>query len=374
MKIVITGGHHSSALPVIDQFKSKYPGTEIYWFGHRRSLARDKNDTLEFKEITALGIPFYDLKAGKVYKTFNLLRLLKVPFGFIQAFRWLAKIKPDVILSFGGYLAVPAVISGWFLGIPSITHEQTVVVGYANKLLARFVKKICIGWKDSEKYFPADKIVYSGVPLRKAIFEIGSDSFNSGNNLPTIYITAGKTGSHTINEVVKEALPELLSVCNVIHQSGDHSKYNDYDQLEAIYKEVDSLADGKFYLRKFVLDGEIGEAFNRAALVVARSGAHTITELLALEKPCVLVPIPWVSHDEQKENALILQKYGLAEILEEKDLNEDTLFNSVKKMLGHIHSYKLNDKEASEMVNLNAAEIIADETYKIAHKPAQNNN
>ena len=254
------------------------------------------------------------------------------------------------------------------LGIPSITHEQTVVVGYANKLLSAFVKKICIGWKDSEKYFPANKIVYSGVPLRKAVFEIGSDSFNSANNLPTIYITAGKTGSHTINEVVKEALPELLSVCNVIHQSGDHSKFNDYGQLESIYKEVSSLANGKFYLRKFVLDAEIGEAFNRSALVVSRSGAHTVTELLALEKPCVLIPIPWVSHDEQKENALILQKYGLAEILEEKDLNEDTFFALVKKVLGHIHEYKLNDKEAAEMVNLNAAEIIADETYRLTQR------
>src|SRR3989339_828496 len=274
MKIVITGGHHSSALPVIDQFRSKYPGPEIYWLGHRRSAAGDKNDTLEYKEITALGIPFYELKAGKVYKTFNLLRLLKVPFGFIQAFRWMLKIRPDVILSFGGYLAVPVVISGWFLGIPSITHEQTVVVGYANKLLSKFVKKICIGWKDSEKFFPAGKIIYSGVPLRKAVFEIGSDSFSSASSLPTVYITAGKTGSHTINEVVKEALPELLSVCNVIHQSGDHSKFNDYGQLESIYKEVSSLANGKFYLRKFVLDAEKGGGVKKRRVGGARGGGE----------------------------------------------------------------------------------------------------
>ena len=368
MKIVITGGHHSSALPVIDQFRSKYPGTDIYWFGHRRSAAGDKNDTLEYKEITALKIRFYDLKAGKVYKTFNLLRLLRVPFGFVQAFKWLLKIRPDVILSFGGYLAVPVVISGWFLGIPSITHEQTVVVGYANRLLSKFVKKICIGWKDSEKFFHAGKIIYSGVPLRKSIFEIGSNSFNSDNSLPTIYITAGKTGSHTINEVVKEALPELLSICNVIHQSGDHSKYNDFEQLASIYKEVDALANGKYYLRKFVLDEEIGEAFNKASLVVSRAGAHTVTELLALEKPCVLIPIPWVSHNEQKENASILKKYGLAEVLEEKDLNEDTFFSSIHKVLGHLQEYNLKDREAAKLVNLNAAEIIADETFKLAQR------
>ncbi|EKD94739.1 MAG: hypothetical protein ACD_25C00245G0003, partial [uncultured bacterium] len=153
-----------------------------------------------------------------------------------------------------------------------------------------------------------------------------------------------------------------------IHQTGDHSKYHDYEQLESIYKEVDRLANGKYYLRKFLLDEEIGEAFNRASLVVSRAGAHTVTELLALEKPCVLIPIPWVSHDEQKENALILEKYGLAEILEEKDLNEDTFFSLIQKVLGHLQNYKLEDREAAKLVNLNAAEIIADETFKLTQR------
>ncbi len=368
MKIVITGGHHSSALPVIEQFRVKYPGTEIYWFGHRFSVKGDKNDTLEYREITALGIPFYNLKAGKVYKTFNIIRLLKVPFGFFQALCWLKKIRPDVILSFGGYLAVPTVVAGWLIGIPSITHEQTVVIGYANKVISKFAKKICVGWKESEKYFPAGKVVYSGVPIRRAVFEKRSNSFEPGNNLPFIYVTAGKTGSHLLNDVIKEALPELLAFANVIHQCGDNSKYNDYYQLEGIYNQVASLSEGKYFLRRFVLDDEIGEAFNRACLVISRSGAHTVTELLALEKPALLIPIPWVSHNEQWENANMLKGYGLAEILEEKDLSEESLLTGVKKMLANLMTYKLKDEQARQLVNLNAGEIIADETFNLAKR------
>ncbi len=162
MRLVITGGHHSSALPVIKKLKETDPTLQIFWLGHKHSLKGDTHETLEYKEITSLGIPFYELKAGKVYKITSLSRLILVPFGFIQAFFILLSIKPDAILSFGGYLAVPVVVSGFFLGIPSVTHEQTVVAGYANKVIGWFAKKVLISWKASAKYFPAGKTVFTG--------------------------------------------------------------------------------------------------------------------------------------------------------------------------------------------------------------------
>ena len=139
MKIVITGGHHSSALPVINNLRERFSDVEIYWIGHRYSMKGDINPTLEYKEITDLGIPFFDLKAGKLYKTYNLGRLLKIPLGLVQATFLLLKIRPDVILSFGGYLAAPVVIAGNALRIPSLTHEQTVTAGYSNKLISFFI-------------------------------------------------------------------------------------------------------------------------------------------------------------------------------------------------------------------------------------------
>lgn len=367
MKIVITGGHHTSALPVMEELKQRGNSVEIYWFGHKHTLLGSKSETLEYKEITSLGIPFYDLKAGKLYKTLNPLRLLRIPFGVFQALFLLIKIKPDVILSFGGYLAAPVVLAGWFLGIPSLTHEQTAVVGYSNKFISRFVKKVMISWKESEKYFPEDKVVYTGLPLRKEVFDNTSNSFESSNTLPTIYITAGKTGSHNINEAIKEILSELLAFCNVIHQCGDNTVYDDFDELKEIYSGIDKFSEGEYFLRKFVLKNEIGKAFNKASLVVSRAGAHTIAELLVLEKPCILIPISWVSHNEQYKNAEVLEKYGLAKLFDEKKLTSpQALLFEIREMLQNLDKYKLNNEGRGIVIEKNSERLMVDEIFKVA--------
>ncbi|MFZ2664333.1 MAG: UDP-N-acetylglucosamine--N-acetylmuramyl-(pentapeptide) pyrophosphoryl-undecaprenol N-acetylglucosamine transferase [Patescibacteria group bacterium] len=374
MKVVITGGHHSSALPVIKKLREKDSGVEIFWIGHKYSMKGDTNPTLEYREITSLGIPFYDLKAGKLYKTYDIGRLLKIPYGFIQSFYLLLKIKPNIILSFGGYIAAPVVVSGSILKIPSITHEQTVVSGYANKLVSVFAKKVMISWRESEKYFPKRKVIYTGIPLRKSIFEIKSNSFSVNNNLPTVYISAGKTGSHIINNLVKESLEDLLGFCNIIHQTGDNSVNNDYNQLQAKYESIKDKVKGKYFLRKFVFDNEIGEAFNKSDLVLSRSGAHTISEILALKKPCILIPIPWVSHNEQNKNAEMLRGYGLAGILNQGTLDAKTLENAIKNSLANLDKYKLNNNEALSFIKEDPAEKIANEVIKYSKNKKRQTN
>jgi UDP-N-acetylglucosamine--N-acetylmuramyl-(pentapeptide) pyrophosphoryl-undecaprenol N-acetylglucosamine transferase len=365
MKIVITGGHHTSALPVIEKIREKIPDAQVFWVGHKYSMIHDKNPTLEYLEIKSLGIPFFELKAGKLYKTYNIGRLLKVPFGFLHAFFYLLKTKPDVILSFGGYLAAPVVIAGHFLKIPSVTHEQTVVAGYSNKLISKFAKKVMISWEESEKYFPKEKIVYTGIPLRKSVFKISSDSFKVNENLLTLYISAGKTGSHLINDTVYKSLDKLLTFCNVIHQCGDNSVYNDFEKLESGYKDIRDKVRGKYYLRKFVLEDEIGEAYMKADLLVSRSGAHTISEIIALKKPSLLIPIPWVSHNEQYKNAEMVRDKGLAEILEQENLSPENLVREVKRCLSNINSYKLKDSSALKFLKEDPADLILDELIRV---------
>ncbi|PIS22622.1 hypothetical protein COT50_00910 [candidate division WWE3 bacterium CG08_land_8_20_14_0_20_41_10] len=335
MKIVITGGHHSSALPVIKKLREQYPEVQIYWFGHKFSAQGDKNPTLEFHEITTLGIPFYHIHAGKFYRTLNLKRLAKIPYGFFQCLGLLIKLKPDAILSFGGYIAVPTVLAGWFLGIPSVTHEQTVVAGWANLVVSKFAKKVLISWQESAKYFPKKKTVFVGLPLRQEIFKVTSNNFVFNNALPVVYITAGKIGSHIINKVVGECLGNLLSFCNIIHQCGDNSVFNDFEVLTNLKSRLGDTV-GKYYLRKFVFEDEIGEAFAKSNVVVSRSGAHTTGELLALKKLCLLIPIPWVSHNEQYENAKILVDAELGSILPEAKLFSQSLTDGVKTMLNKI--------------------------------------
>ncbi len=361
MKIVITGGHHSSALPVIKELKNKSPDCEIIWFGHKYSMVGDKNVTLEFREITDLNIPFYHIHAGKVYKTLNLKRLLKVPYGFFHSLYLLNKIKPDVILSFGGYIAVPVVIAGWVLGIPSVTHEQTVVAGYANKVISIFAKRIMVSWKSSEEYFPKNKTVYTAIPLRSEIFEIKSNTFGVNESLPTIYVTAGKTGSVKINEIIKSGLKEFLNITNIIHQCGDHSEYEYYDQLIDEYEKIKDQVPGKYFVRKFIFSDEIGEAYSKADVVISRSGAHTTAELSALGKKAVLIPIPWVSHNEQYENAKILKDDCLATIVDEKNLNKDVLLEAVKEQLNH----QVNIQDLKQDIYLNAGKMIANEVLSI---------
>lgn len=364
MKVVITGGHHSSALPVIKKLKEKDPNIQIFWIGHKYSMKGDTNPTLEYREITNLGIPFFDLKAGKLYKTYDIGRLIKVPFGVLQSLYLLMKIRPNIILSFGGYIAAPVVVSGSMLNIPSITHEQTVVSGYANKLISKFAKKVLISWRESEKYFPKRKVVYTGIPLRREIFQIKTESFITDNNLPTIYISAGKTGSHLINTLVNDSLGNLLSFCNVIHQTGDNSVNNDFNKLKLKYEEIKDKVKGKYFLRKFVFENEIGEAFNKCDLVVSRSGAHTVAELIALKKPCILIPIPWVSHNEQNKNAEMLKKYGLAEILDQETLNTEVLETSIKNSLENLNKYSLKDTSILEFLSEDPSEKIANEVIK----------
>lgn len=363
MKIAITGGHHTSALPVIDELKKKDQHIDIVWFGHKYSLLGAKVETLEYKDISSLDIEFYNLNAGKFYRTFNIKRLLKIPWGFIRAFYLLIKTKPDVILSFGGYIAAPVVFGGWLLGIPSITHEQTVVTGYANKFISNFVEKILVSWEQSKKYFPPNKVVFSGLPLREEIFSSDTSNYVIDNKLPTIYVTGGKTGSHKLNKVIKGKMEDLLFKANIIHQCGEQGDLSDYEDLKDKYKQLEDNVPGKYFVKKYVLNREIGEVFSKTDLVVSRSGAHTIKEIITLEKPALLVPIPWSSHNEQMKNARVVKKAGLAEIVEEDNL-KDTFLNTVLDMLDNLNNYRLKGDEFGEPADA-PEKIIVNQLFKV---------
>ena len=189
-----------------------------------------------------------------------------------------------------------------------------------------------------------------------------------------LYISAGKTGSHLINDIIKDSLKSLLSICNVIHQCGDNSVYNDFGILEANYEDIQNESRGKYNLRKFVFDDEIGEAYSKADLVVSRSGAHTISEILYLEKPAIFIPIPWVSHNEQFVNADMVREAGLAEIIEQKDLTPEVLVERVKHCLSNINLYKLKNKEDFKFLKGNPAGLIVDEILKFSKNKPRNRN
>jgi len=328
-RLVFTGGHHTSALVVAKELilQGKY---KVVWFGHRYSMWGDKSDSAEYKEVIAAGIKFYDLKAGKFYNTFNPLKLIRIPWGFIQAFYFLLKIHPAGIVSFGGYLAVPTVITGWLLGIPSVTHEQTMVAGWANRLIANFSRKIAITWPESAKFYPKSKTILTGLPLRLEIIQLKNQIDRIPNTcLPAgkaehrvIYITGGKQGSHLINQIVFSILPELVKKYTVIHQTGSSSIHNDYQHaLDLVQKNYEVF---DFDSQKAI------KALKLADIVIGRAGAHTIYELAVLGKKCILIPIPWVSHNEQLINAQMLENSGLATVIPEDKLNGERILMALQ--------------------------------------------
>lgn len=307
-KLVFTGGHHTSALEVAKLLQKE--GWQINWFGHRHSMWGDTADSAEYREVTAAGIKFYNLYAGKFYRTYNPLKLIRILIGFFQSLLLLLLLRPDGIVSFGGYLAVPAVISGWLLSIPGITHEQTMVAGWSNRLLSLFVKKIAVAWPQSTKFYPESKTVVTGLPIRPEILIPKPEIKN------LIYITGGKNGSQAINKVVFALLPKLLKKYKIIHQTGFKDlkialkfKHKNYEAFD--YDSVKGM-----------------EALKSAEVIVSRAGAHTVYELGILGKRCVLIPIPWVSHNEQQKNAEILSTQAV--ILPQDRLSASKLVSSIE--------------------------------------------
>jgi len=336
MKIVICGGHHNSALVVAEELIKK--GYEVFWFGHRFSMIGDKKESAEFLEVTRKGIAFIDIKAGKFQPHSRFWRnLFRIPVGFWQSFFSLLRIKPDMIVSFGGYLALPIAWVGYLLGIPVVTHEQTTVSGLSNKLIAKVAKKIFITFPSSAKSFPKEKIVLTGLPLRKSIFE-GKKLFDNGRR--TIYFTGGKQGAHIINEEVFKILPDLLKKFNVIHQCGSTTLFDDIKKAEEIKYSLGKMSEN-YLVKEYFFDSEIGSVFKSADFVVSRAGGHTVYELMILRKPAILIPIPWSNENEQEENAKTLVSLGLAEILSQDDLEKGNLLSRVELFSDKLEDFKL---------------------------------
>lgn len=367
IRIVVTGGHLDPAIAVIEELKKRGTargGLELHWIGQSTSLRGEKTPSVEAMTIKRRGIPFYDLFTGKLYRT-GPGDWLKIPLGFFHALYLLSRIRPGLVVSFGGYLAAPVVLAAFVLGIPSVTHEQTVVSGWANRFIALFAKRIFVSWPESLKYFPRRKTVLTGNPLRRAVFEKRTKRFHFRNDLPVIYVTGGKRGAHVINEAVREALSRFLEKYNLIHQTGSSEVFQDYQKLVLLRNQLPPRLRNRYLIRGYFGEKEIGSVFRAASAVVGRSGANIVTELAALGKPAVLIPIPWVSHQEQLKNAQMLARLGAALILPQDRLSSETLLEALEKLFQDYPRYREGAVKAKRLVDLSAATKIADEVVRL---------
>ena len=362
-RIVITGGHHTCALAIARGLKKE--GYEIIWFGHKHTMRGEPSISAEYKEVTKEGFDFVNLKTGKFYKNYHPLEQIRTIFGFLQAFYHLIRLRPVLIVSFGGYLAVPVVLIGWFLRIPSVAHEQTTSVGLANRIISSFVNRIFITWPSSKKFFPSKKTELIGLPLRKSILQARKRRFFN-NQLPVIFITGGKQGAHMINKIIEQILPDLLENFNLIHQAGGIVKTGDLKRLKEKKELLPSYLKERYYLKDYFFGKEQGEAFKAADLVISRAGANTVYELAVLGKPAILIPISWSVNNEQTKNAEILQKYGLAEILPENQLSGERLLTTTQKFFLAQKDYLKAKTRVQKLIYQDAVDKLIAYCLKIA--------
>ncbi|MEX1068767.1 MAG: UDP-N-acetylglucosamine--N-acetylmuramyl-(pentapeptide) pyrophosphoryl-undecaprenol N-acetylglucosamine transferase [Patescibacteria group bacterium] len=361
--ILITGGHHDPAVAVIAALK-KRGRFRFFWVGHRYSLSGERTESVEFKTVTRLGIPFYHLKTGKIYRS-SLRELLKLPLGLLHALYLLLRLRPKLVVSFGGYLAAPVVLAAFLLRIPAVTHEQTVVFGWANRFISFFARRVFVSWKSSLKYFPSQKTVLTGNPVRDEVFEERTKRFRFRDGRPTVYVTGGKQGAHVINEAVRGALSQFLENYNLIHQTGAAEKFQDYQKLSILKDQLPKRLRDRYILQEYFGLEEIGAVYAAADIVVGRAGANTVTELAALGKPAILIPIPWVSRREQFLNAQILAERGAAVVLEEERLTSRALLEALKDIFANLKGYQKAAAGAKGLINPQTAERIASEIIEL---------
>ena len=361
MKFLITGGHITPALAVATELKNR-DAKDIVFVGRKYTYEDDREVSFEYQEVERDGYRFIDLKAGRLSRVLDfrsVLNILYVPLGFLGALRILRSEKPDVILSFGGYIALPISIVGSLLKIPVFTQEQTIAPGIANKIIAFFARRVFVSFPQSAHSFNKNKTIISGNPIRKEVFIKKDIEESLDKSKPTLLIMGGSLGSHSINLHIENIVKKLCEKYNVIHQTGNVAKYGDYERLRRL--EI------KDYFVKDHIRGEVyGSYLSAADVIISRSGANTIFELIALKKPAVLIPLPWASGGEQQKQADVLKQAGAAEIFDQNQ-ESSVLESLIETVIANKTDYERNYSAISNLYKKDAAQIIVDSIYEILH-------
>lgn len=291
-------------------------------------------DGIEKKLIEELSIPYYGIASGKLRRYFdpkNFSDPFKVIKGYFQARKLMKRLKPDVIFSKGGFVAVPVVLAAKHRHIPVIIHESDMTPGLANKLSIPSADKICCNFPETLSHLPEGKAFLTGSPIRQELL--------SGNKLaalkfcgftankPVLLIIGGSLGSAAVNAAIRNILPQLLKTFQVIHLCGK-------DKID------ESLKNMEGYVQYEYIKQELADLFALADVVVSRAGANAICELLALRKPNLLIPLSAAaSRGDQILNAASFKRQEFSEVLEEETLSPEVLLNTIQKLYESRRTY-----------------------------------
>ena len=330
-----TGGHVAPAVAVIMCLRERSAAEgwplDLCYLGSAAGIERQR--------MAELQVPYGVVATGKLRRYFSWqtpLDLLRLPFGVVQALVRVARFRPAVIFSTGGFVCVPPVIAGWLLRVPVLTHEQTVRSGLANRIAARFARRVAISFPESARDFPPAKTILTGNPVRPDVLHgdpaRAAAHWSLDPTIPTIYVTGGVQGAHAVNEAVFAALPALLAGAQVVHQTGAGPDGSGAD-LAAARRLTGAIPAAAARYRPVAFVGtELADLYALAALVVGRAGAGTLSELAAVGRPAVLIPLPGTSADEQTANARRMEAAGAAVVILQDKLTAERLADTVLRL------------------------------------------
>ena len=357
-KIALTGGgtagHIWPTLLVAQELKKLSAQTKFIYLGSRAGM--------ESKIVPGRGIDYFGISTGKIrrYWSFqNLLTPFLVMIGFFQSLLILAREKPEIIYAKGGYVTVPPVIAGWFLRIPAIIHESDSVLGLSNRILSLFAKKIATAYPI--RYYPTrlqKKIVYVGLPVRKELITAeknqGYQIFSLSNKLPVLLVFGGSQGAHKINQLIFKKLSKILNKTQIIHLTGSL----DYDKAIARRKSLKSHLKDRYLIFDFLVK-EMPYAEKMADLIVARCGANTLTEIAAVGKASILIPLLTSAANHQVTNAAIFRENKAAQVLFENEITAALLAKKIIDLVSRPFLLKQLGENAAKLFKPDAAQNLA---------------
>jgi UDP-N-acetylglucosamine--N-acetylmuramyl-(pentapeptide) pyrophosphoryl-undecaprenol N-acetylglucosamine transferase len=352
-----TGGHIYPAVSIANTLKKRNPDIEILFVGATGRMEMEKVPAAGYRII---GLPVVGLQRRFTLK--NLTALLKFIKSLNCAKRIIQDFAPNVVVGVGGYASAPILRAAARLKIPTLIQEQNSYAGLTNKLLAKKAEKICVAYNGMHKFFPEQKTVLTGNPVRQDLFDVKNleneayEFFNLDKSKKTLLVIGGSLGARTLNMVI---IKELNRINNnniqLIWQTGK----NNFTQAqnEVAYSALNNTRVFDFIYRMDL-------AFAAADIIISRAGAGTISELCIVAKPCILVPSPNVTEDHQTKNAMALVNENAAIKVTDKDAQND-LIDTVLQTLGNEEKMNMLGNNISKFAMPNAADNIVDEILKL---------
>ncbi len=351
-----TGGHIFPALSIANALKERL-NADILFVG--------AEDRMEMERVPAAGyeikgLPVAGFDRRNILKNFSVLMKLRRSIGMAR--KIVADFKPDIAIGVGGYCSGPTLKAAQRAGVPTLLQEQNSYAGVTNKLLAKKAKKICVAYPEMERFFPADKLVLTGNPVRKDLLaksiskEKGRERFGLNPKLPTVLVVGGSLGALTLNESMEAGIRRLYDEgIQVIWQTGK----NFGERGPAAVKNLNGIV-----VTKFISD--MAAAYAAADLVVSRAGAGSISELELLGKPCILVPSPNVAEDHQTKNARALSDKGAALLVTDAEARQK-LVDEIISLIGDKTRLQQMSTEIKKLALPESDEKIVDEIVNIIH-------